>query len=83
MYELKIIPLAQKDLNQLRGKIFNKIKNEILNLAKNPHAFGCIKLTAEDGYRVSLGDYRILYRIDDKLRVVFIYRIKHRKDAYG
>lgn len=82
MYKLKILPAAQKDLGQLQGKIFSKIKNEILHLSDNPRPYGAVKLANQEGYRVRISDYRVLYRIDDKAKEIFIYRIKHRKEAY-
>lgn len=82
MYKLRILPSAHKDLDQFRGKIFNKIKQGILNLAHNPRPPGTLKLTNEEGYRIRIGDYRMLYRIDDEAKEIFIYRVKHRKDAY-
>ena len=82
MYGLKILPQAQKDLDRLYGKIFSKIKNKILCLIDNPRPYDAIKLTNEEGYRIRVGDYRVLYRIDDKSKGIFIYRIKHRKEAY-
>lgn len=82
MYKIKIIPNAQKDLDKLQNKTFNTIKNEIINLSKTPRPYGVLKLTKEEGYRIRIGDYRVLYRIDDKLKEIFIYRIKHRKEAY-
>lgn len=81
-YQLKIIPKAQKDLDGIRGKDFSFIKKKILPLSQNPRPFGCKKLTKEDGYRIRVGNFRILYRIDDTLREVIIYRIKYRKEAY-
>lgn len=82
MYKLKILPQAQKDLGQLQDKIFNTIKSKIVRLAHNPRPFGVLKLTNEEGYRIRIGDFRVLYRIDDKLKEVFIYRIKHRREVY-
>lgn len=82
MYKIFILPQAQKDLDNLQTKIFNQIKNKILLLPQNPRPLGCLKLTAEEGYRLKTGDYRILYRIDDKQKIIFIYRIKHRKESY-
>lgn len=82
MYNLKILPQAQKDLDHIHGKIFDKIKDNIIRLADNPRPYGAIKLTKEEGYRIRIGDYRAIYRIDDKSKEVFIYRIKHRKEAY-
>ena len=82
MYKLKILPQAQRDLDHLRGKIFNKIKNEIIFLSNNPRPYGAVKLTNEEGYRIRIGDYRVLYRIDNTSKEIFIYRVKHRKEAY-
>ena len=82
MYRIKIIPHAQKDLDQLEDRAFAKIKNEIISLSKNPRPYGAIKLISEEGYRIRIEDYRVLYRINDKIKEIFIYRIKHRKEAY-
>lgn len=82
MYNIRIIPAAQKDMDGLPVKIYNQVKDKILPLARNPFPHGCIKLTANDGYRIRSGNYRILYRVDSNSKTVFIYRIKHRKEAY-
>jgi mRNA interferase RelE/StbE len=82
VYDILLLPTAQKDLDQLRGKLFDQIRVKILALGENPRPQGCLKLTAENGYRLRAGDYRILYRIDDKAEKIFIYRVKHRKEAY-
>lgn len=82
MYKISVLPQAQKDLDDLETKIFNQIKNKIYLLSENPYPAGCLKLTAEEGYRLRTGDYRILYRIDNREKVIYIYRIKHRKEAY-
>ena len=81
-YYIKIIPPAQKDLEKLQPKIFRTIKNKIIKLADNPRLYDAVKLTNEEGYRIRIGNYRVLYRIDDKLKEIFIYRVKHRKEAY-
>ena len=81
-YHLKIIPKAEKDLDSIAGRDFDALKKKILSLAGNPRPFGCQKLTNEGGYRVRMGNFRILYRIDDSAKEVIIYRIKHRREAY-
>ncbi|MFC1808186.1 type II toxin-antitoxin system RelE/ParE family toxin, partial [Candidatus Omnitrophota bacterium] len=58
------------------------IKNKILSLSSKPRPFGSLKLTNENGYRIRVGTFRILYRVDDSSKEVIIYRIKHRKDVY-
>jgi mRNA interferase RelE/StbE len=82
MYKLKVIAQAQKDIDAFCGKTFEKIKEKIESPSNNPRPFGAIKLTQHDGYRIRMGDYRILYRIDERLKEVIIYRVKHRKEVY-
>ncbi|MFZ5799915.1 MAG: type II toxin-antitoxin system RelE family toxin [Candidatus Omnitrophota bacterium] len=82
MYKIKLISQAHKDLENLPSKIFARAKTAILSLSQIPRPQGAIKLTEQEGYRIRLGDYRILYRIDDAAKEIYIYRIKHRKDAY-
>ena len=82
MYKILLLSQAQKDLDEFRGKIFQQVKDKILSLSKNPLPQGCLKLTAEEGYRLHSGNYRVIHRINDKDKTVYIYRIKHRKEAY-
>jgi len=82
VYKINIIPSARKDLDGLDKKFFIQIKNKIISLTSNPRPSGCLKLTAGEGYRIRSGDYRILYRADDKNKIIYIYRIKHRKESY-
>jgi mRNA interferase RelE/StbE len=83
VYELFLLPAAQKDLDNLEAPVFARILKKIRALSKDARPPGCLKLTDEDGYRIRTGDYRILYRIDDALKRIYIYRIKHRKDVYS
>ncbi|MBI4376905.1 MAG: type II toxin-antitoxin system RelE/ParE family toxin [Elusimicrobia bacterium] len=82
MYELKVLPSARKDLDSLEKTVFERIKLKILGLRQEPRPVGSLKLSADGGYRVRVGDYRVLYRVDDAIKTVFLYRIKHRRDAY-
>ncbi len=82
MYKIEVLPSAQKDLDNLEKKFFIKIGDKINSLESNPRPAGCLKLTAEEGYRLRSGNYRILYRIDDKNKVIYIYRVKHRRESY-
>ena len=83
MDELLLLPAAQKDLDNLEAPVFARILKKIRALSEDARPSGCLKLTDEDGYRIRTGDYRILYRIDDALKRIYIYRIKHRKDVYS
>lgn len=81
-YIIFIIPKAQKDLNSLEKKDFPKIQKIIETLAENPRPYGSLKLSGEEGYRIRVGTLRILYRIDDNAKKIFIYRVQHRKNVY-
>ncbi|MGA2586872.1 MAG: type II toxin-antitoxin system RelE/ParE family toxin [Candidatus Aminicenantales bacterium] len=83
MYELFLLPPAQKDLDKLEASVFKRILKKIRVLSKDACPTGCLKLAGDEGYRIRVGDYRILYRVDDALKRIFIYRIKHRKDVYS
>ncbi len=83
MYEILLLPPAQKDLDKLEAQTFARIVKKIRALREDARPAGCLKLTNENGYRLRAGDHRILYRIDDARRRVYIYRVKHRKDAYA
>jgi len=83
VYEILLLPPAEKDLDKLTGSVFARILKKILALSKDARPPRCLKLTDKDGYRLRVGDYRILYRIDNALKRIYIYRIKHRKDVYS
>ena len=83
MVEIFLLPPAQKDLDGLETPVFERIVKKLRILAKDARPSGSIKLTDEDGYRLRIGDYRILYRVDDAAKRVYIYRIRHRKDVYS
>ena len=82
MHSIRILPSARRDLDALDSDAFARVKEKILNLGNSPRPTGTVKLTSSEGYRIRIGDYRILYRIDDSQKTIFIYRVKHRKESY-
>lgn len=81
-YNIFILPSAQKDGDRLERQIYQRCRKAILQLEKEARPANCKKLVGEDGYRLRVGDYRILYRVDNKVKRIYVYRIKHRSDAY-
>lgn len=56
---------------------------KIQELEENPRPFGLKKLVAEENlYRIRVGDYRIIYQIQDKILLILVIKIGHRKDIY-
>ena len=82
MYRLFLLASAEKDLDGLEGYAFAQIKAKMVSLKSDPRPPGSLKLTAHEGYRLRYGDYRILYGIDDEREKIYIYKVKHRREAY-
>jgi mRNA interferase RelE/StbE len=82
-YSLAIKPSARKELDDLADALFRRIEQKILMLAVNPRPPGCRKLKGHsDIWRIRVGDYRVLYTVDDAEMVVRISRIAHRREVY-
>jgi mRNA interferase RelE/StbE len=82
-YSLTLKPSAQKELDALADALFARIDRKIMALPNNPRPAGCKKLRGyKDLWRIRVGDWRILYRIDDSLKTVDITRVAHRKEVY-
>lgn len=83
MPEVLISSHAERDLRQLDAPVFHKIIAEIKALAGDPRPPGCRKLAgSKSDWRIRVGDYRVLYEIDDRRNVVRILRVRHRREAY-
>jgi mRNA interferase RelE/StbE len=82
MYQLVIDTYAQKQLDKIPPPHFNRIIRAINELAINPRPTGYRKLTGRPGYRIRIGDYRVIYNIEDKILTVFVVDIGHRKNIY-
>ena len=83
VYEIFVLCPALKDLDKLETSVFEHILKKIRALSKDARPPGCLKLTGDGGYRLRIGDYRLLFRIDDASKRIYVYRIKHRKDVYS
>lgn len=74
---------ARKQLGTLPAFIHNNIIEDISALADSPRPAGCKKLKGyKNAWRIRVGDYRIIYEIEDKLLRILVIAIGHRKDIY-
>ncbi len=73
---------AQKEMSNLPAGVVTRVDEAIIKLETNPYVTGSRKLRGIRGYRFRVGRYRILYDIDQTARIVTIFGIRHRKDAY-
>jgi mRNA interferase RelE/StbE len=81
-YGLSILRRAQKDLAQLPQGDYERLVEAIRDLAGNPRPVGCRKLTGREGWRIRVGDFRVLYEIDDRQRSITVLHIGNRRDVY-
>ena len=83
MYEVHLENAAQRDLKKLTAEVYHRIVSHLKELKSNPRPSGSRKITgSKNDWRVRVGDYRILYEIDDKLRKVNVMKIRHRREVY-
>lgn len=83
MHEILLGNRAERDLRRLPETTFGRVIRKIKALAEKPRPPDCRKLMGSvNDYRIRVGDYRILYEVDDRERVVRILRIRHRRDVY-
>lgn len=81
-YEVKIYSSALRNLDRLPKKVKISIRHKIRALAVNPYPYNATALKGIGYYKIRVGDYRILYEVNDEVREVEIHRIRHRKEAY-
>jgi mRNA interferase RelE/StbE len=82
-YAVFLRPAGHRDLQNLSSNLRERVESAIDALAENPRPPGCKKLVGcEDEWRVRIGEYRVLYVIDDTKRRVTIARVAHRREAY-
>ena len=82
-YSVVINSSAQKELDALDDVVFRRIDRKILALAGNPRPAGCKKLKGYKHYwRIRIGDWRVVYLIDDSAKRVGITRVAHRREVY-
>lgn len=83
MFEVLLERSAEKDLRRLSSRVHDQVIDRIAALANNPRLIGSRKLAGtKHDWRIRVGDYRAIYEVADSIRVVRVYRIRHRREAY-
>jgi mRNA interferase RelE/StbE len=82
-YSIELTRSAEKDLRRIDKSKISRIYKQIELLTANPRPDGVKKLAGADRtYRIRIGDYRVVYEIEDKVLLILVIRIAHRKDVY-
>lgn len=82
-YAVLVLRSARKEIERLESGAADRVVSRIERLAIKPRPPGCRKLVgAESLWRIRLGEYRILYTIDDARLIIEVVAVRHRRDAY-
>ena len=82
-YDVTFARSARKDLERLSEPLRSRVFRRIDLLASDPRPSGCRKLAgAADLWRIRVGDYRVVYSVDDSRRIVDVSAVRHRSDIY-
>ena len=82
-YRIEYAKGVDKDLRKIPIKTADRIANAIDKLGRNSRPSGSVKLVGFDSeYRIRVGDYSVIYQINDSVLVVLVIEIGHRKDIY-
>ncbi len=82
MYRVEFRRKAAKQLSRLGRQDQERIAKTIDELAENPRPAGSRQLWHREGWRIRVGDYRVLYRIEDDRLLVLVVKIGYRREVY-
>jgi len=81
-YRIELRPAAVRALKRIERRDRDRIRGAIALLGEDPRPPGARALRGRPGYRVRVGDYRIIYTIDDGVLLVVVVTLDHRRDVY-
>ena len=82
-YRIEFAKPASKQFKAIPPQEQQRLKPKIDALANEPRPSGMVKLAGEDGlYRIRVGNYRIIYTIEDDRLLVLVVKVGHRRDVY-
>ena len=82
-YVVSFKPSAEKALRKLSQTTQKRIVAAVEELQDDPRPPGCVKLSGEDElWRIHVGDFRVVYSVQDDKLIVLVVRVAHRKDVY-
>ena len=82
-YRVAFRPSAERELRKLPRTVIAEVSTLVGEFAESPYTRNSEKLSGgENLFRVRIGDYRVVYQVDLKNRLITIFRVRHRKDVY-
>lgn len=81
-YSVFLKASAQREVERLQRPDRERVALALGALADDPRPRGCEKLSTLDRYRIRVGEYRVVYTIEDSIVTVFVVKVGHRRDVY-
>ena len=83
-YKVGVLPAARRGLRRLPANVQRRVASRIDGLVNDPRPHGAANIVGPetDVYRLRVGDYRIVYHVDDESQVVLVLAAGHRRDVY-
>lgn len=80
--KISFVKSAEKELLHLNKNLGQRILQKIDALKNNPYGLNSQKLEGGKGYRIRIGDYRVVYIIDKENQAIVVIKIGHRRELY-
>lgn len=81
-YRIEILPRAAKALAKLPARDYRRVRDAVRALGEEPRPRGCKKLVGREGWRIRIGRYRVIYEVEDRVRIVTVLDVGDRRDIY-
>ena len=81
-FRIELRPAALRSLRKLDPQIRRRVQGAIALLADDPRPPAARKLKGRDAFRVRVGDYRVIYTIEDEVLLIVVVTLGHRRDVY-
>ena len=82
-HSIRIKKSAKKEIRALQKDTRKRIIEAVKVLRIKPRPVGCKKLKGRDEYRIRVGDYRVIYEVQDNVLIVLVVRVGHRREVYN
>ena len=81
-YRVILPKSVQKELDRLPDTVANRVLTRLAGLETNTRPADVKKLKGRDAWRIRIGDYRVIYEINDRALQIIVITVAHRREAY-
>jgi mRNA interferase RelE/StbE len=81
-YDIYLKKSAERELQNLPATLHDRVIKRLMMLKENPRPNDIKKIHGREGFRIRVGEYRVLYTINDSRKTVEVFSVAHRKEVY-